>query len=132
MVPERDVQLPLDLRVFLPVPLDEAEEWPICGAVTQNGRHLVAFRQVIPCGAETLIQLHVVRVEHRVHAGVLQVRAMLQEEVDQVPPPSLQRKVERSVPFEVEPVAALQQERCERVLPALERDSSAPSSVGCL
>lgn len=46
VVAEGDVQLLPQFRVLGPVPLKESKERPVASSVTENGTHLMAFRQV--------------------------------------------------------------------------------------
>ena len=108
VVAEGDVQLLLQFRVLGPVPLEETKERAIASSVTENGTHLVAFRQAVARCPETFIELDVVRFEHRVHIGVLQIGPPLKEEIEEIPAPGPKGHVERRVPLELQPVATLQ------------------------
>ena len=73
----------------------------------------MACRQVVPERPETLVQLQVVGVEDRVHVGASEICPPLHEQIDEVPASRLQGHVERSIPLDLQPVAAAQQEECE-------------------
>jgi hypothetical protein len=73
----------------------------------------VAFSQVIPCGPEALIQLHVVGVEHGIDISTPQIRSPAEEKIEKVPTPCLQGHVEGRVPLQFDPIAPAQKENRE-------------------
>lgn len=72
--------------------------------------------------SQTLIQFHVVGVEDGVCIDALEIGPPFKEQIEEVPAAGLQDNVERSIPLEVEPVAAAQQQGRERMLAALKGD----------
>jgi len=69
----------------------------------------MAFGQVVARGPKALVELHVVGLEHRVDLDALEMPARLKKEIEEIPPALLKRQVERPVPFEFEPIPALEQ-----------------------
>jgi hypothetical protein len=106
---EGDVQLLLDLRILGPVALHESKKRPVAGSVAKDGTHLMALRQVVSRRPETLIERHVVGVEHGVHVSALEIRPPLEKKINEVPTPRSQGHVERNVPLELKLVAVAQQ-----------------------
>src|SRR3989338_3748271 len=120
-------------RVLDPVSPDETEERAVRGAMTEDGRHLVALRQVVARGPEALVEIRVVGVEPRVDVDALQIPAPLEKEIEQVLAPRPERHVEGRIPLELEPVAILQQKGRQRMLASLQGDLQrrlGPGSLG--
>jgi hypothetical protein len=88
--------------------------------VSQDRPHLVSVSQVVPCGPEPFVELHVVGVEHRVRVDALEVPSPLKQKIEEVPATHLERQVERPVALKLQAVVALQEKRSQGVLTGLE------------
>ena len=88
--------------------------------VTRDGAHLVALRQVVSGGAEALIEVCVVGIEHGVHIRALQVRTALEEEIEEVPAPNLVTSLQDSLlPQPLDLLRRVPPERPEHLLGVL-------------
>jgi hypothetical protein len=90
--------------------------------VTQDRPQLVAFGEVVARGPKALVELDFVGIEHSVDIDAREIAARLNKEVEEIPPALLKCQVERAVPFELEPIPALEQGGGQRVLACLQRD----------
>jgi hypothetical protein len=119
VVAEGDVDLGLDPTILGSVPLHKPKQGAVAGSVAQNRPHLVTLGQVVPGRPEPFVEFSVVRFEHSVDFGALEIRSPLQEEIEEIPAPDFQGQVYGTVPFEVEPIATLQKQGHERMLASL-------------
>jgi hypothetical protein len=64
----------------------------------------------------------VVRIQQSVNVDALEIGAVLEEQLEQIPASRFQREVECGVTLELEPEASLQEKKSKRVLPGLKGD----------
>ena len=97
MVPKREIELLLEPRDGGAVAPDPPEERLVTGVLGEGPREGVAIREVEPEKPEPLEQGRPVRVHHVLGVDPARVRAPLEEEVDEMPPPRPKGRAERRV-----------------------------------
>ena len=122
VVDQGDVQLLLDGWIVLTMALRESEEWFVAGVIRKRLCHRVSCGKIDAHPTEPLLQLRIVRIEEIAEAEPVNVGALFEEHIKEIPPPRAKGAIQGAGRFNVEVVPVVQQKQDHGVVPVFECD----------